>query len=170
MRINIHTFTILALLSALAVTGRFFFQFLPNIQPVTAIVVITGFFLGPYSATLLAVVSTYLSNLLLGMGIWTIWQIIGWGIVGLFSGMLKLRKWKNPLIPVSLYSFFAAYLYGFILDIGTFTYSGSFLPYFLSSLPFNTFHALGNIMFVILLFPIINRILTSERVKARIEK
>ncbi|KAB8138369.1 ECF transporter S component [Gracilibacillus oryzae] len=170
MRLNVHKLTFLALLSAAAVVGRVFFQILPNVQPVSAIIIITGYFLGPYYACLLAVVTVYLSNLVLGMGLWTIWQMIAWGIVGYVAGLFKLYHWKRPLIPLTLYSFFAAYLYGLILDLGTYTYSGHFYSYFLASLPFSTFHAAGNIVFMIILYPVFQRLFRSRQITERFHK
>ncbi|MFC4404318.1 ECF transporter S component [Gracilibacillus xinjiangensis] len=170
MSLNVHKLTFLALLSSLAVIGRIFFQFIPNVQPVSVIIIIAGFLLGPYSALLLAVVSAYLSNLVLGMGLWTIWQILAWGLIGLIAGSFKLYKWKKPLFPLMIYSFFAAYIYGLILDVGTFLYAGKFWPYFLASLPFSTLHALGNIVFMILLFPVISKLFYSDRAKRLLGK
>ncbi|WP_077621691.1 ECF transporter S component [Sediminibacillus massiliensis] len=155
---NIYKLTLVSILAALAVVGRFAFQFLPNIQPVTTLIIISGFFLGPVAGILLAVLSTYLSNLFLGMGIWTVWQIIGWAFIGFLSGMIG-KYFKNiPVILLSLFSIFSGYLYGLIISLTSFTVSGKFLPYYLAGLPFDTYHAVGNGIFTFLLFPLFSKV------------
>ncbi|WP_114353861.1 ECF transporter S component [Saliterribacillus persicus] len=155
---NVHRISLIAVLAALAVVGRFAFQFIPNFQPVSAIIIITGFMLGPVSAIFIAIVSTYLSNLILGMGLWTIWQIIAWSIIGLISGLLGKVSLPKPIIWLTIYSVFAGYLYGFLISVGTFSYAGEFLPYYLAGLIFDTNHAVGNGIFTVLLFPILQRL------------
>ncbi|QDP40500.1 ECF transporter S component [Radiobacillus deserti] len=156
---NTYRITVISILAALAVVGRFAFQFLPNVQPVTTIIIICGLFLGPVSAIILAILTTYMSNLLLGMGIWTIWQVIIWGFIGLCSGWLG--KWKRNL-PFGLlvaYAVLIGYLYGFVISLATYTVAGSFWPYYFSGLLFDTYHAVGNAFFMIVLYPVLSKIL-----------
>ncbi|GAE91325.1 hypothetical protein JCM21714_273 [Gracilibacillus boraciitolerans JCM 21714] len=56
------------MLAAICVIGRIGFQFLPNIQPVTTIIIITSAMLGVFPGISIAIISTYLTNLFLGMG------------------------------------------------------------------------------------------------------
>lgn len=152
---NTYKLTLLALLAALAVVGRFAFAFLPNVQPVTTIIIICGLFLGPLAAMTLAVLTTFLTNMILGMGIWTLWQILAWGIIGLISGLIGKYRNKHSIISLTIYAVFCGYFYGFILSLTTYTISGEFLPYYLAGLPFDTAHAIGNGIFMVLLYPII---------------
>lgn len=159
IRLNTYRITVIAILAALAVVGRFAFQFIPNVQPVTTIIIICGIILGPFSAVLLAFLTTYLSNLLLGMGIWTVWQIIVWGVVGLCSGWLG--KWRKDL-PIGIlvgYAILVGYLYGFTISLATYSVAGSFWPYYLTGLLFDTYHAVGNAFFMIVLYPVLSKIL-----------
>ena len=68
--------SLLSLLIALSVVGRLAFQFVPNIQPMTAIIIITSILIRPINGIIVAVLGCFVSNLLLGMGMWTIWQAI----------------------------------------------------------------------------------------------
>ena len=52
-----------------------------------------------------------------------------------------------------------AYVYGIVIQLGTYSYTGNFIAYYLASLPFDTLHAIGNIGFAIILTPILQRIL-----------
>ncbi len=100
---NTYKLTLLALLAALAVVGRYAFQFLPNVQPITAIIILTGIFLGPVSSVILSVLVVFLSNMLLGMGIWTVWQIISWCLIGLTAGIIGIIWKKVPLLFIILF-------------------------------------------------------------------
>ncbi|RDW19098.1 ECF transporter S component [Oceanobacillus arenosus] len=152
---NTYKLTLLALLAALAIVGRVFFQFIPNVQPVTSLIIICGILLGPLAAFILAILTAILSNMLLGMGIWTIWQIISWGLIGLLSGFLSKSLKKVPFIVIVLLAFLSGYLYGFIISLITYQVSGHFWPYYLAGLPFDTSHAIGNVIFMIIFYPII---------------
>jgi len=157
--VNTYKITILALLAALAVVGRSVFVFIPNVQPVTAIIIICGLILGPGAAVILAILTTFLSNMILGMGIWSVWQITSWGLIGIISGLLgKLFK-KVPIFVIILFAAFSGYFYGFIISLTTYQISGKFWPYYLAGLPFDTNHAIGNVVFIIVLYPTISYLL-----------
>jgi energy-coupling factor transport system substrate-specific component len=153
--VNTYKLTLLALLAALAVVGRFIFSFLPNVQPVTSIIIICGIVLGPIAAIFLTLLTTFLSNMLLGMGIWTIWQVVSWSIIGLISGLLGKAKFKMSMPILIIYAIFCGYFYGLIISLTTYQITGKFLPYYLMGLPFDTYHAIGNAVFMLLLYPII---------------
>lgn len=153
---NTYKLTLLALLAAIAVIGRYIFVFIPNVQPVTAIIIIGGLFLGPGSAFLLAVLVTFLSNMILGMGIWAIWQIVSWGLIGIISGLIGKYFKKVPISIILIYSLAAGYLYGLTISLTTYQVSGQFWPYYLAGLPFDTYHAIGNVLFMIIFYPAIS--------------
>ncbi|MFD1360589.1 ECF transporter S component [Lentibacillus salinarum] len=150
---NTYKLTLLALLAALAVVGRSVFAFLPNVQPVTSLIIICGLVLGPLAAVILAVLTTFLSNMLLGMGVWTIWQVTSWVLIGLVSGWIG--KYPGRL-PIYVYAVICGYFYGFIISLTTYSIAGKFWSYYLAGLPFDTYHAIGNAVFIFVLYPIIS--------------
>lgn len=60
--------TILAVMVALSVAGRFMFSYLPHFKPVTAIVVLAGLYLGAESGFLCGALSAVISNFIFGQG------------------------------------------------------------------------------------------------------
>ncbi|GAA0327742.1 ECF transporter S component [Oceanobacillus oncorhynchi subsp. oncorhynchi] len=156
---NTYKLTLLALLATLAVVGRYAFQFIPNVQPVTAIIILTGIFLGPMSAVILGILTVFLSNMLLGMGIWTVWQIISWCIIGLIAGIMGITWKRVPFIFIIIFSVVSGYFYGFIISLTTYQVTGYFWPYYLAGLPFDTAHAIGNAVFITLLYPLLHALL-----------
>lgn len=153
--VNTYKITLLALLAALAIIGRVVFTFIPNVQPVTSIIMICGVILGPLSAVLLALVVTFVSNMIMGMGLWTIWQTIAWSLIGILSGLLGKMIKPVPLPVIIIFSVFCGYLYGIIISLTTYQVAGKFWPYYLAGLPFDTNHAIGNAIFMILFYPVI---------------
>ncbi|SHN20109.1 ECF transporter S component [Gracilibacillus kekensis] len=159
---NTYKLTLISLLAALCVIGRISFQFLPNVQPVTTIIIIASAMLGVLPGIFIAIISTYLTNLFLGMGIWTIWQMIAWTVIAMLSGLLGKYEKSNKMIAFLLFSILAAYIYGLVVNIGSFTYAGSFLAYYLAGIPFDTMHAIGNGAFMLILYPILVRLFQHQ--------
>ncbi|WP_404453226.1 ECF transporter S component [Oceanobacillus kapialis] len=153
---NSYKLTLLAILASLAVLGRYIFVFLPNVQPVTSLIIICGLLLGPISAMLLAILVTFLSNMLLGMGIWAVWQFISWALIGLISGILRKQLSNAPIALLAVYASLCGFLYGLVISLTSYQISGHFWPYYLAGLPFDTQHAVGNALFILLFYPVFN--------------
>jgi energy-coupling factor transport system substrate-specific component len=75
-------------LAALAAAGRIIFAAVPNVQPVTAIVIICGLTFGRKSGFMCGALAALVSNCFLGQGAWTPWQMYAWGLVGYVAGVL----------------------------------------------------------------------------------
>lgn len=154
---NIYKLTLLAFLAALAVVGRIMLSSIPNVQPVTSVIIISGIFLGPVAGIILAFLITFLSNMVLGTGLWTIWQIISWGLIGVISGILGKAMKKIPFYVILILAVFSGYLYGFIVSLTNYQITGhGFLAYYVAGLPFDTYHAIGNAVIMLLLYPTIS--------------
>ncbi|WP_449536794.1 ECF transporter S component [Ferdinandcohnia sp. Marseille-Q9671] len=154
-RLSVKNLTFLSMLIALSVVGRITFTFLPNVQPTTAIIIITSLFLGPVYGMIVAVFSSVLSNLVMGMGLWTFGQIIAWGIIGLLGGVLRVYRDRIPVLILTLFAIFCGFLYGFIISVPLYLFSGKFIAYYLAGLPFDVSHAIGNGVFFLILYPIL---------------
>ncbi|CQR46725.1 hypothetical protein BN1058_00998 [Paraliobacillus sp. PM-2] len=145
-----YRLTLIAMLCALAISGRFIFQFLPNVQPVTSLVILAGFFFGPLSAAFLGAISVYISNLFMGMGIWTFGQIAAYILIGIVSGMIGLKIQKHAFIVLIIIAIAAGFLYGLFFALTNYLISGFFWGYYLSGLIFDCYHAFGNVLFMLI--------------------
>lgn len=152
---NTYKLTLLAILAALAIVGRIVLSFIPNVQPVTSIIIICGVILGPFSAVLLALVVTFASNMIMGMGLWTIWQTISWSLIGILSGLLGKCRQPVSLPVLMIFAIVCGYFYGLMMSLTTYQVTGKFWPYYLAGLPFDTSHAIGNAIFMVLFYPMI---------------
>jgi energy-coupling factor transport system substrate-specific component len=163
---------LLALLTALLTVGRLSFAMIPNVQPNTTILILASFVIGPVQGAILAILSTITTNLYLGHGLWSFGQMIAWGLIAIMSGYLGKSRQKIPFWILVAYSGFCGFLFGFIISI----FMGGiiiqkFWPYYLSGLPFDLNHAVGNIVFFLvlykpLLFVMERHLITGEHKKA----
>src|SRR5699024_2017905 len=121
-----YRITLLALLATIAIIGRNALAFLPNIQPVTAIIIMTTCLLGFFDALLLVIVIVVVSNLYLGFGVWPLWQIIAWSIIATCDQGFMFILMKNSIIILSIVASISGYWYGFIISLFTYQITGQF--------------------------------------------
>lgn len=159
---TIHRIALLAIMTAFATVGRLMFSIpvLPNIQPMTALLIILTLNVGVIDGLVVATLSMLLTNMMLGMGPWTILQVIAFGVIILLTGILKYIYRYGTLINRIIFSVWAlitAFIYGFIMTFLSYHLYGmsNFLVYYINGLPFDLLHAVGNIGFFLLLEPII---------------
>ena len=140
-----------AVMTALCVIGRF----IPVFKPITAITVITGVYIGGESGFLVGAVSAFISNFFSGQGPWTPFQMLGWGIIGLLSGMLSRPLKKNRWLIVT-FGTVMGMLYSFIMDVWTVLWGGGFsaelyLAAIVAAIPHTVIYSVSNMIFLIIL-------------------
>jgi energy-coupling factor transport system substrate-specific component len=91
--------SLVASLAALATASRVLFASLPNVKPVTFVVLVSGVALGPAPGFMVGATSALVSNVFFGQGPWTPWQMLAWGGVGVVGGLLGRggrmpRRWE----------------------------------------------------------------------------
>ncbi len=85
-----------ATLAALAALGRDAFAAVPDVKPITAIVLVGGLAFGARPGFAIGATAALASNVLLGEGPWTPWQMLGWGLVGLLGAGLGRASGRSP--------------------------------------------------------------------------
>lgn len=169
-----HHLTILGLMIAVTQTSRLFFSFIPNVQPVTVILILLTITFGTVDALIVGIGSVFLSNITLGMGPWTFAQIISFSIIILFTKIFSLciSKVKKPVFFWILFTGMAGILYGIVISIVQAPIYGmtvpSLLGYWLAGVWFDVYHAIGNVVFFLLLYPTLVPLL--NKVNQRIKK
>ncbi|CAM3199760.1 hypothetical protein SAMN04487792_1650 [Lactobacillus bombicola] len=147
---------LMAVLTAMCVSLRLFKIIpIPNVQPVTDILMIVTLNLSIGFGLTLAVLTMVISNIYLGFGLWTIPQIFAYGACILTVALLsKLTPLKDHLTLQLILATFLGWEYGFWVDLGMSIYGGipAFLAYWASSLTFDTYHAIGNLAFYPVLY------------------
>lgn len=79
---------IVGTLAALAALGRDAFAALPDVKPITAMTLVVGYALGPLPGFSVGAIGMLASNIVLGEGSYTPWQMAAWGTVGLVGAGL----------------------------------------------------------------------------------
>ncbi|HET7743421.1 MAG TPA: DUF6580 family putative transport protein [Gaiellaceae bacterium] len=163
---------LVATLAGIAAAGRVLFAPIPDVQPVTVIVVASGAALGPRRGFAVGALAAFASNVFLGQGPYTPWQMLAWGGCGVVAGLLAplLRR----RVAFAALCFVLGYAYGTLLDLWQWY---AFMPHTWAALTvtlgagfaFNTAHALGNVVLALVAGPELRRILERHERRARTE-
>ncbi len=84
----VRELVVIAILCAIAVTSRIALSWLPSFKPTVGIIMISGIALGAPTGFLVGALSALVSNMFLGQGLWTLWQMLSFGIAGMIFGLL----------------------------------------------------------------------------------
>ncbi|MFD3157688.1 ECF transporter S component [Haloimpatiens sp. FM7330] len=155
--INSKDMVVIAVLATIGGVLRVPFAVIPGVQPVTFICAVAGYTLGSINGFMVGAMCALISNFFLGQGPWTLWQMIAWGMCGVFFGALKPIINKKGIILFTIFCGVWGYIYGIILDqwyviefIRPITFK-SVVTGIALSFPQDTMHCIGNIIFSITL-------------------
>ncbi len=114
--IVIEKVVLIALLSALAAVGRVLFFFIPSVQPSSFIIIVTGMVFGREMGMMTGLITAFASNLVLGQGPWTPWQMMLWGTMGWIAGILSKALLSNKFSRV-VYGLIWGFVFGWIMNM-----------------------------------------------------
>src|SRR3954454_5030483 len=159
-----RTVALVAALAALAVAGRLAFAPIPNVQATTDIVLIAGYAVGGGPGFAVGALGALVSNLWLGQGPWTPWEMVGWGLVGLGgAGLAALTGRRLGRLGLAVACALAGLAYGALLDYSVMATSGGpqtlerYLAIAARGIPFNLAHAVGNFVLALAAGPALVR-------------
>jgi len=161
---------VVAVLAALAVVGRLAFAAIPNVKPTTDIVLFAGYALGAAPGFAVGAIGAIVSNVFLGQGPWTVWQMAAWGAVGIGGALLAWATRGRELrrVELALVCGLAGFAFGAVMDVYQWTLAArqdlsTYLAISATSLPYNIAHAVGNVVFCLLIGPVFVRSLRRYR-------
>jgi energy-coupling factor transport system substrate-specific component len=163
---------LIATLAAAAAAGRVLIAAVPNVQPVTVTAVVAGVALGPRAGASTGALAALVSNLYLGQGAYTPWQMIAWGACGLAGGLgapLLRRR-----IPLALTCFAFGFGFDALMDVWEWL---SFYPHtwqafaalYVRGIWFDAAHATGNLVLALAIGPELRRLLERYARRLRAE-
>jgi energy-coupling factor transport system substrate-specific component len=164
---------LIATLAAAAAAGRVLFAAVPNVQPVTVTAVVAGVALGPRAGASTGALAALVSNLYLGQGAYTPWQMVAWGGCGLLGGLAAplLRR----RVPLALTCFVLGFAFDAVMDVWEWL---SFYPHtwqafaalYARGIWFDAAHATGNLALALAVGPELRRLLDryARRLKAEV--
>ena len=173
---KVKEISLIGILAAVNIASRIYLQALPNIKPVTSIIIISVMLFGLGFGVKLSIVTTVVSNLFLGMGTWTFFQILAWVVICLITQVLldflkKIHK-EPKLFPMAIFSFFMGYIFGIVVSLEQLMLGGPslYIVYYMAGLLFDTFHAVGNFCFYLICAPILMKVLKKESERIRLKQ
>ena len=145
---------------------------IPNVVATTDIVLITGFALGAAPGFAVGALAAPVSNIWLGQGPWTAWQMAGWGLVGLGGALLAAGTGRRlGRLGLAVACALAGFAYGALLDLSTMmSYGGEqsldrYLALSVRGIPFNVAHAAGNFAIALAAGPALVRMISRYRTR-----
>jgi len=148
---------IIAVLCAIAVSGRMAFFMLPHFKPMVAIVIIAGVSFGGEAGFLVGAMTGFVSNFFFGQGPWTPWQMFALGVIGFIAGvMFHKGLLRRSTAALSIFGAFAAFIiYGGIMNPAHVLISVQgtptllmFLAAYLHGIPVDLVHAVATVTFL----------------------
>ncbi|MFZ1154983.1 MAG: prenyltransferase/squalene oxidase repeat-containing protein [Solirubrobacteraceae bacterium] len=160
-------------LAAVAALGRDAFVALPDVKPITAMTFVVGYALGPLPGFAVGAIGMLASNIVLGQGPYTPWQMAAWGLVGLAgAGLGRLTRRRMGRFGIALACGVSALGAKEIMNVYTWTIGASHTPAALVAtasvaLPFDVTDVIASFLFGLAFGPELARLL--GRMRARMD-
>lgn len=145
---------LIALLAAIAAVSRVPFAFIPSVQPTSFFIIIAALALGAESGFMIGAAAALVSNMFLMQGIWTPFQMLSWGLMGLSAGMLRHTRLAANRFGLISFGVLWGFLFGWMMNAtsiinvtGAFSWE-QFLAVYAGSFYFDLMHALSNAFFL----------------------
>jgi energy-coupling factor transport system substrate-specific component len=163
---------LIAALAGAAAAGRVLFAAIPGVQPVTVIAIAAGVALGLRAGIAVGAIAALVSNLFLGQGPWTPWQMLAWaacGAVGALAAPLLRRR-----IPFAVVCCLLGFAFSAFMDVWNWL---AYYPHTWQALTvtwgrgvwFDAAHAAGNLVIALAAGPELRRMLERYGAKLRTE-
>jgi Prenyltransferase and squalene oxidase repeat len=163
---------LVAALAALAVAGRLALAPIPNVVATTDVALLTGYSLGGAPGFAVGALAAPISNIWLGQGPWTAWQMASWGLVGIGgAAVATMTARRLGRLGLAIVCALAGFAYGALLDFSVMvTYGGEqsldrYLALSGRGVPFNVAHAAGNFAIAFAAGPALVRMISRHRTR-----
>lgn len=162
----------IAMVSALAAIGRLPFATLPSIQPTSFIIIMASIVFNKETGFLIGNTAALVSNIFLGQGPWTPWQMFSWGMMGYTGGLLKDTAFMKSKGGLCVFGFVWGFIFGWIMNLwflfpfqaGDITWK-VILGLCITSFKFDLNHALCNVICILLFNKTFAKILGRIKIK-----
>jgi energy-coupling factor transport system substrate-specific component len=166
---------VVATLAAVAALGRDAFVALPDVKPITAITFVVGYALGPLPGFSVGAIGMLASNMMLGQGPYTPWQMAAWGLVGLAGAALgRLSGRRLGRVQLALACAIAALAAKEIMNLYTWTIGAihtpaAFIAVAGTALPFDITDFVATFLFALAFGPELARVLARTRERMTVD-
>ena len=164
-KLSVRQITLFGVLGALTFGAKVAMSYLPNIEPVSLMVMLFAVVFG-WKAVYPLYLYVVMEILLYGINLWNINYLYVWLLLMLVS--LAMRRLQNPLWWALLSGLFGL-AFGllcspvYMVSMGSVSYG---IRWWIAGLPFDITHAVGNFVIALLLFVPLRKLLTRLYDKA----
>ncbi|MDY3097039.1 MULTISPECIES: ECF transporter S component [Methanobrevibacter] len=163
-----ESIVLLVILIATASIGRLILISIPSVNLQSFIVIMVGIVFGKKEGFIVGSLSALVTAMILGIGPWVVFQMIGWGLMGLTAGLIA-EKLDNIVFRVA-FGLAWGLLYGWIADLSGIFYLGSInlgsvLGLFISSFPFDMLHGVSNAVLLAVFYNWFKKIFLRSKTK-----
>lgn len=157
-KVEARELVLIAVLAAIAAVSRIPFASIPSVQPTTFVIMTSGLVFGAESGFMIGAVAALASNMILGQGPWTPWQMLAWGLVGWTAGLFGKTKFLNSTWGRIIFGAVWGFLFGWIMNVwgilslsqyGNVLDMKAVIAYFTASALFDFIHAVSNVFFLL---------------------
>jgi energy-coupling factor transport system substrate-specific component len=114
-KIGAKEISLIAVMSAISTVSRIPFAGFLSFQPCTFIIMCTGYVFGPVAGFMTGSITALVSNIFIGQGPWTPFQMIAWGLAGASSSFLGKRN--VGLTGLMLWGIAWGFIYGWMMNL-----------------------------------------------------
>lgn len=165
-KLTVRQIVLFGMLGALIFAAKYVMAFLPNIEPVSLMVMLCAVVFGRKAAYPIALY-VLMEVLFYGLGLWNINYLYIWAILAIAAG--QMRQTRSPL-PWAILSGTFGLLFGALcapvdVVIGGFGYA---IAKWVSGIPFDIAHCIGNFAIALVMFVPMRNLL--EKLYAKLER
>lgn len=157
-KIKTRELVLISVMIAIAVASRVAFYMLPQFKPVCAIIIISGVCYGAENGFLIGAITGLVSNFFFGQGIWTPFQMLGFGAIGFVAGLIFYNRKKiNYIVLATIGGVITFFVYGIIVDMSSIFYIAegggikAILVSYMTAVPFDLINAGSTCVFLLLI-------------------
>ena len=140
---------LVSIMIALCIIGRI----IPFFKPVTALVVLCAIYLGAQAGFYTGALAALISNFIFGQGPWTPFQMLAWGLIGLFAGLFAKPLQKSRVLLL-LYGAIAGLASSAVMDVWSVLWMTggvdvqAYRAALITALPHTALYVLSNLLFL----------------------
>jgi len=156
-RITVRDFVLLSFMAAIMEAGKTVMAPLPNIEPVSLMIIVCTRVFG-FKALYAVYVFVLIEGLLWGFGLWFFSYLYVWAV--LVFAVCFFRKVEGRLFWAAVSGFYGL-AFGALCSLTSFVIGGwqAAVAYWISGIPFDILHAVGNFALAFALEPTCTRLL-----------
>ena len=153
---NKNKLLLILIMLAICIASRFILVGTTQFNPVTAIIIITGIYCGSEAGLLVGGLTPLITNIHYLQGVWTPFQMIIWGAIGFFAGVLY-KKIKDNKVMLCAYGVFSGIVFSLFMDLWYVYWCNNafnfeiYMTNISTLLPFMAKYILSNIVFLLLI-------------------